>query len=336
MLPNPAPMALVETYQPFLVIASLVTAVFASYTALDLSSRVITSTGRHRRWWLIGGSMAMGTGIWGMHFAGMLAFQLPIQTHYHIPTVIASYLAAVGASAIALFFICQEQVTKQHWILASLSMGAGIGAMHYTGMFAMRFQATLDHKPTYLLLSVAIAVVVALVALRLFIKFGFISYAFWSWEKFGAALLMGGAIAGLHYTAMAGARFTTAPHLIENVSWSIDIEMISGTGLVVSTFLILGLTLLTSIADRTFALNAHELTRTNQALAEARDQALEAAHGLKGIARNMSADTLAHLAANMETLCKAGTPEALAPFRQHLRAAFNQTNQILQQVITDP
>ena len=277
MLATSAAIELVGTYHPVLVIASILIAMLASYTALDLSSRVSTSMGHIHYWWLAGGSITMGTGIWSMHFVGMLAFQLPAQTYYHIPTMIGSYLAAVVASGIGFFFICQKEVTKQHWLIGSLCMGGGIGAMHYTGMFAMRLQAIIHHEPLYLFLSIGIAVTVALVAIWLLVRFGSPSYKFRYWHKLGAAILMGMAIAGLHYTAMMGAHFITTPVPFEYPSWSIDIATLSKTAIIISTFMILGLTLLTPLVDRTLGLYAQELERTNRELAEARDQALEAA-----------------------------------------------------------
>ena len=75
MMAPSAPLELLESYHPLLVIVSIVIAVLASYTALDLSSRVAANTGRIRAWWLLRGSIAMGTGVWSMHFVGMLAFQ---------------------------------------------------------------------------------------------------------------------------------------------------------------------------------------------------------------------------------------------------------------------
>jgi len=269
-------MELVGNYQPILVLASILIAILASYTALDLSSRVVSTMGRLHTCWLFGGSIAMGTGIWAMHFIGMLAFQLPIQTFYHLPTVIGSYLAAVIASAIGLFLMSQQTVPIKNWVIGSLCMGGGIGAMHYTGMFAMRMQAAIYHEPLFIMLSILIAVSVALVALRLFLTFNSTSYQFWSWNKFCAALLMGAAIAGLHYTAMAGAHFTKAPDLVDIPLWSIDIAKINETGIIISTFMILGLTLLTSLVDRKLSVYAQQLERTNSELAEARDQALEA------------------------------------------------------------
>ena len=154
-------------------------------------------------------------------------------------------------------------------------MGGEIGAMDYTGMFAMRLQATIFHKPTFLLLSVVISITVALIGLRLFLKFSTSPYKFWDWGKLGASLLMGLAIGGLHYTAMTGARFITTTGPIIHPSWSIDIATISETAIIVSTFMTLGLTLLDSLVDK-LTLYGHEVERANLELAEARDQALEA------------------------------------------------------------
>ena len=273
---TPASMELVGTYQPSLVIVSVVIAILVSFTSFDLTSRVSSSTGPTRNWWLLGGALTMGIGIWSMHFVGMLAFQLPIPTAYHIPTVLLSYMAAVLASAIAFFFICQHQGKEQHWFLGSFCMGGGIGVMHYTGMSSLRLPATWSHDPGFFLLSLVIAILVALVAIRLFVQFSRASYTFWGWDKLGAAILMGLAIAGLHYTAMAGAHFTKTTTVIEDSFWSVDITMISGTAIIVSTFIILGVTLLTALVERKFSMYGQELERTNQKLAEARDQALEA------------------------------------------------------------
>ena len=86
-----------STHHPLLVGLSVFIAIFASYTALNLAGRVSSSEGRARTWWLIGGATTMGTGIWSMHFIGMLAFTLPIPVAYHIPTVVYSLLAAISS-----------------------------------------------------------------------------------------------------------------------------------------------------------------------------------------------------------------------------------------------
>src|ERR671932_115136 len=88
-----------HTYQPALVGLSILIAILASYTALDLASRVTAAVGRARLAWLVGGSVAMGVGIWSMHFVAMLAFRLDVPVSYDGPLLLVSALIAVAASA---------------------------------------------------------------------------------------------------------------------------------------------------------------------------------------------------------------------------------------------
>ena len=268
---------LIGTYDFHLVALSIVIAIFASYTSLDLASRVTASHGASRTWWLVGGAIAMGTGIWSMHFVGMQAFQLPIKVSYHLPTVVFSHIAPIAASGIALFIVGRTIMSTRDWLIGSLFLGGGIGVMHYSGMFAMRQKALLDHDLIYVVISVIIAISVALAALKLAFQFREHSPGIWNWRKMGSAILMGFAITGLHYTAMAGARFSPTPDVVANWHNTIDISTVGSAAVVIGTFMILGLTLLTSIIDRRFAIQASELELKNRDLAHARDQALEAA-----------------------------------------------------------
>ena len=118
---------LVGTYDPILVGLSVVIAIIASYTALDLAGRVTAARDRTRLLWLLGGAFAMGTGIWSMHFIGMLAFSLPIPVYYYGPTVFISHIAAVAASAVALLVVSRPALT-----LFSVLGGATLmGTRHY-------------------------------------------------------------------------------------------------------------------------------------------------------------------------------------------------------------
>ena len=135
------------TYDLGLVALSVVIAILASGAALDLANRVTAARGRARALWLAGGAFAMGSGIWSMHYVGMLAFRLPVPVLYDVPTVLASLLAAVLASAVALLFVSGETLGPARVLLGSAIMGAGIAIMHYTGMAAMRMPATLTYNP---------------------------------------------------------------------------------------------------------------------------------------------------------------------------------------------
>ena len=158
------------TYNPYVVVISALIAVLASYAALELAGRVSTSKGNNRQIWLIGGATAMGIGIWSMHFLAMLAFSLPISISYNFFLVVVSLLAAIAASAQAMFIVSRPRVTLSALLAGATSMGIGIGAMHYIGMTAMQMTATIYYDPALFLLSIVIAIVVSFVALKLFFE----------------------------------------------------------------------------------------------------------------------------------------------------------------------
>src|ERR1700686_4077782 len=97
-------------YDYRLVALSVLIAMLASYTALDLAGRTTAARGRVRLTWLAGGATAMGVGIWSMHYIGMLAFSLPVLVLYDWPTVLLSLMAAVFAAAVALFVVSRKKM----------------------------------------------------------------------------------------------------------------------------------------------------------------------------------------------------------------------------------
>src|SRR5246500_5380268 len=122
---------LTGSYNYALVALSVLIAMFASYAALDLAGRVTAAGGWTRAAWLLGGAGAMGTGIWSMHYIGMLAFILPIPVAYHWPTVLLSLVAAILASVIALYVVSREKLGAAQALAGSILMGSGIAGMHY-------------------------------------------------------------------------------------------------------------------------------------------------------------------------------------------------------------
>jgi NO-binding membrane sensor protein with MHYT domain len=195
------------TYNPFLVVISAAIATLASYTALELSSRVTVARGSTRKLWLMGGAIAMGTGIWSMHFIAMLAFSIPLFISYNLGIVLVSLIAAILASAQALYIIGRPKPTPLVLLAGSSCMGIGIAIMHYTGMAAMQMPASVQYKPGLFALSVVIAIVVSLVALKLSIQFRQEAWVARRWLKIVTACIMGGAVLSMHYTGMAAAMF---------------------------------------------------------------------------------------------------------------------------------
>ena len=248
---------MISHYDPGLVALSVLIAFFASYAALDLAGRTRAARGARRWIWLSGGATAMGLGIWAMHYIGMLAFHLPVPVLYDVPTVIVSLLAAIAASAVALFVVSRNTLTVRSVVAGSIVMGSGIAAMHYIGMEAMRLPAMYHYDGRLVALSVALAIVISLVALVLTFLFRD-EVKVSSWRKVGSAVLMGVAIPVMHYTGMAAASFTPAP-MIGDTTSAIGISSVEVMGIAGLTLVVLGFAIVTSLIDRRFTSQSLEL-----------------------------------------------------------------------------
>jgi len=195
-------------YDPGLVILSILIAVFVSFTSLGLVSRIPHLEKHQVLRWLAGGSISMGSGIWSMHFVGMLAFHLPIPVAYDPGLTLVSVLIAIGGSAIALSLV-RNGISSQNKLYASAAlMAAAICAMHYTGMYSMQMVPGIQYSPALVALSYLIAYWASLFALG--VTFGSkqsqLPLLFSRKNLFGA-LFMGCAIAGMHYVGMGAAAF---------------------------------------------------------------------------------------------------------------------------------
>jgi NO-binding membrane sensor protein with MHYT domain len=181
---------------------SILVAVFASYTALDLGGRVRSTQGIARRVWLWAAAIAMGGGIWSMHFIGMLAFIMPMPMSYDIELTILSLLVAIVVTSGGFYVISRSNGSPLYLILSGIFMGLGIIAMHYTGMAAMQWNVELSYDPRFVALSVVIALGAATIALWLAFRTTDLA------QKLVAAVVMGLAISGMQYTGMQAAIFT--------------------------------------------------------------------------------------------------------------------------------
>lgn len=230
------------------VARSIITAVAASYAALDLAGRVTAARGRARTAWLTGGAIAMGLGIWAMHFKGMLAFRLPVSVEYHWPTVLASLSVAILSSAVALYVTSRQEMNLDHALTGSLIMGGGIAGMHYVGMAAMRLPAVTRFSPLLVTASIVLAILFSLVALLM--AFDLREETRWTvWRRLGSAAVMGLAISAMHYTGMAAAIFVPSA-VPPNLSHASSISPLGNNAIGIVTFLVLGAAILTSSMDR--------------------------------------------------------------------------------------
>ncbi|MBI3369850.1 MAG: diguanylate cyclase, partial [Burkholderiales bacterium] len=260
-------------YDFVVVVASVVIATFASYVTLDLARRVRLNEPRVARNWWLGGSLAMGTGIWSMHFVGMLAFSLPIALGYGKWLTFLSWVAALGVSAVALSIASRGKLTLTRLIGGSAMMGAGICAMHYTGMAALDMAPGIVWNFWLVGASALIAVTASAVALMIFFWLRQVSDAHGARYQMLAALIMGLAISGMHYTGMSAASFPANAVCLSANSLSGDSL---GVLVIFAAVGLLGLTWITSVVDNRMrgreAQFSATLKQANARLQEANDE----------------------------------------------------------------
>ncbi|GAB7564430.1 bifunctional diguanylate cyclase/phosphodiesterase [Methylobacillus methanolivorans] len=196
-----------EGYNQSLVLVSLIVAMFASYAALAMSERVNPAKGEKlSRWWLWGSAATLGAGIWSMHFIGMLAFHLDIPLGYDPAITLLSLLVAILASGVALFQAVRPTLPLTRLAGSAVLMGVGVASMHYLGMWSMLMDPIPVYDPWLVILSILIAIAASGAAMWITFKLRHKFHRGW-FARLGAALVMGAAIGGMHYTAMAAASF---------------------------------------------------------------------------------------------------------------------------------
>lgn len=252
------------TWDSVLICVSLIVVFIASFTALDTAGRVAVSRGWSARFWLLVGGIAMGIGVWAMHFIGMLAMMMPMMMRYDTRLTILSLLVAILASVLAFGqTVGGLHLTRQRLLRGTLILGAGVVVMHYLGMYAL----LIEPQPEWNALLVALSVLIAFAAsgLALWLAFHLRQGDHHLMLMRGlASLVMGIAIAGMHYVGMAAAEFSHSsmmqPHGVSNAGLAVWVTLI--------TLTILGVTLLSSMLDAQLraALLATRLNRANQEL----------------------------------------------------------------------
>jgi NO-binding membrane sensor protein with MHYT domain len=221
-------------YDYRLVALLIVIAILAAYAALDLSGRMTVARGRLRFVWLCAGAFAMGIGIWSMHYVGMEAFRLPVLVRYDWPTEGLSILAAILASAVALFVVTRARLTIAAAAGGSVLMGGGIATMHYVGMHAMRLPAVCVYSHGIVVLSVFLGVIISFAAIRLTFDVRE-QTSQRSWRKSRNALLMGLAIPVVHYVGMLGVTFFPASLADSDLRHAVSISDLGLAGIGLGT-----------------------------------------------------------------------------------------------------
>lgn len=233
------------THDAALVALSILIAAAASYTALDLATRMRVAGGWSSRAWLASAAISMGGGIWSMHFVSMLAFSLPgLEVGYDLRLTLFSLVLPIAVTGLGFFVVNRPGAGPVALSLSGLVMGLGIAAMHYTGMAAMSMPADLSHDAVWVAVSIFVAIGASVAALWLaFRQTG-------ARDRLMAAAIMGLAVSGMHYSAMQGAAFGTGTH-VDHAHGGASVNQthlalwVTGT-----TFLILVLALAAAMFDR--------------------------------------------------------------------------------------
>jgi diguanylate cyclase len=207
---------------------------------------VKTSFGLQRRLLLGGAALSLAIGIWGMHFVGMLAAQLPTAVDYIVLPTLVSLFICVPVVGLAIFTASAQSRTVRSLAIAAFAMGAGIASMHYVGMRAIHASVHMSHASSFVVASVVVAIAASALAI---------------WLAFGTtrrppilicATVLGLAISGMHYTAMAGLSLhpNKAASGPSSPSIAISTELLAIVVAVVA-FVVSGLFMLTLVPDST-------------------------------------------------------------------------------------
>ncbi|MGG3508914.1 EAL domain-containing protein [Paenibacillus lautus] len=207
-------------YNLYIVGLSIAIAILASYSALNITSKISDANGKSKFFWLCGGAMVMGSGIWSMHFVGMLAMHMNMNVKYDAFLTIMSMLASVISSFIAFYITMPKSINWSKIAIGGFIMGSGIVTMHYMGMEAMIVHAEIRYDPGMWALSAIIALAASYAALLLFLRFR--NHSKSSFLKWGSAVVMGFAVCGMHYTGMKAARFEAHAGMMAHQPQSVD------------------------------------------------------------------------------------------------------------------
>lgn len=223
------------SFNLWIVSLSVVIAILASYSALNITAKISNTSGRARYFWLAAGALVMGSGVWSMHFVGMLAFHLHMTVKYDVWLTLLSMAASVFSSFIAFYITMPLNIKRYKIVIGGFIMGSGIVTMHYVGMEAMIMPAKLTYDKTIWVLSALIAFVASYAALFLFLRFR--AKASSHGLKWASSIVMGFAICGMHYTGMRAANFQAHQGMAMEHTQTIDFFLLYGV--TVTVFIIL-------------------------------------------------------------------------------------------------
>ena len=187
-------------HDPWLVALSIAIAIQGSFVGLSLARGIDSTEGFRRRLIIAGSAITLATGVWSMHFVGMLAANFPSAVDYLVLPTLISFLICVIVVGIGAYAAHMSEPPAFRIGTGALAMGLGVSLMHYVGMSAVHLAGPTSYAPSYVVASIAVAIAAS-------------AFALWTIDSrptrprlFLGAIALGLAISGMHYTAMAGMR----------------------------------------------------------------------------------------------------------------------------------
>jgi diguanylate cyclase len=187
-------------HEPWLVALSIAIAIQGSFVGLSLARQLDSAEGFRRRLALAGSALTLATGVWSMHFVGMLAANFPSAVDYLVLPTLISFLICVIVVGIGVYAAHASGPPAFRVATGALAMGLGISLMHYVGMSAVHLAGPTSYAPSYVVASIVVSIATS-------------AFALWAIDSrptrprlFLGAVALGLAISGMHYTAMAGMR----------------------------------------------------------------------------------------------------------------------------------
>ncbi len=226
-------------HDPVLIVASILVAIMASFTGLRMASGLSLIAPAERRPRIAKAAIALGGGIWSMHFIAMLAMVLDVPITYAALPTLGSVLVAILMTGVGLIVLHFGERDQLRIVIAGTLAGLGIVSMHYLGMSAITGQLSVSYRAEGVALSMLIAIVSSIFAFELAYRRRTLPTL-----TFGA-VAFGLAVASMHYTAMAFTRFelSESTGLVEPLLSSGLLALI----VAVASFVICGLFLLMAI-----------------------------------------------------------------------------------------
>lgn len=222
----------------WIVLLSFALAVTAAYSALNLISQVSRSTGKVRRLWLLSGACVLGSGIWAMHFVGMMASRLPFKISYHPGGAIMSLLVCMFFCYLAFWTTSVTQIRQWHLMLGGILLSSGISAMHFIGMSSMKMTARIQYQPLAQGLYVLLVLLSSYIGLLLFRKYKEDEdYTRW---KLYSALLIGLSVTGMHFMSIGASHFQY-DRLIGTNTFLVETDVILLMGVALVTLFMLAI-----------------------------------------------------------------------------------------------